>query len=382
MLRRPRKIRILLTGGGTGGHIYPLAAVAREMQKILIEKGYQPDIRYFGDPENFDLYLKSFDMRVTYIVSSKMRRYASILNFLDFFKFFVGLIQALWKIYWFMPHAAFSKGGPGALGVVKVCRFYAIPVVIHESDAVPGITTRLTARSAEIIEIAFGAAKKYLNSKADIRLVGNPVRAELEVIDSNPIIKADFGFNPKEPVVLFVGGSQGAEKINSFVLENLSILAKKFQIIHQVGQKNYADYRNESDFVLKAFDQTLKGRYFFAPYFEANLAKAYGAADIIVGRGGAGLIFEAAAAGKPTILVPLAESANDHQVHNAYEYERSGAAVVVEEENLLPSVIIGEIDRIFKNPAERERMAAAAKKFFIPNSARTIANDVLSLIFR
>ena len=118
-----KKLRILLTGGGTGGHIYPIIAVAQKLQEWAFTNGFQPDLRYYGQPGDYKEALTAAGIKVYRVASSKLRRYASILNFLDFFKFFFGFFQSLWKIYWFMPDVAFSKGGPGSLAVVLVARW-------------------------------------------------------------------------------------------------------------------------------------------------------------------------------------------------------------------------------------------------------------------
>ena len=125
----------------------------------------------------------------------------------------------------------------------------------------------------------------------------------------------------------------------------------------------------------------LKNRYFFTPYFEKDIGKAYGAADIVVGRGGASTIFEVAALGKPSILIPLPESANNHQVHDAYEYEQAGGGIVIEEQNLLPTLLINEIEKILKDQTLYQKMSETAKKFYMPDSARLIAQDIMNLIF-
>ncbi len=379
---RRKKIRILLTGGGTGGHIYPLVAVAQELKRIIVERGLDPDMRYFGDPGALKEYVVSYGIGITPIASSKLRRYSSLLNILDGFKFILGIFQGLWKIYWFMPDVIFSKGGPGALAVVKVARFYEIPLIVHESDAIPGLTNKISAKAARVVELALKSAEPYFKTKARIKTVGNPVRQEIELARRDPMLKADFGFNPEEPMVLILGGSQGAERINDFVLQYLDRLLQKFQIVHQVGPKNFMEYQKVCAFLMEKFDEKLKKRYVPLPYIGGDIAKAYGAADVVIGRAGAGLIFETAAMGLPSILVPLKDAANDHQTANAYEYERSGAAIVIEEENLLPNVVIGELERLLGNKAEMERMSASAKHFYHPGAARTIAEDILGVILK
>jgi len=370
-------VRVLLTGGGTGGHIYPLVAVAQKLRGI--------DIYYFGNPGLFRDYLRRNGIKIHKIASSKWRRYFSLYNFLDVFKFLWSIFQSLWKVFWVMPDAAFSKGGPGSLAIIFACRFYRIPLVIHESDAVSGWTNKISARRAKKIELAFEEAMgdfKNINAKAEIRVTGQPVRSELLIAGDSSRAKSSFGFTQSLPVLLIMGGSRGSEKINDFILNNFEALVSKFQVLHSVGLSNYSDYRNEFEFISKDINPSLLGRYYFVSYFEQNLASAYDAADLIISRAGAGAIFETAAKGKPSILIPLPNSANGHQDQNALIYTKAGAAVVVEEENLLINVFINEALKITTNSALMEKMSTAAKNFYKSDAADAIAEDILSLILR
>lgn len=373
-----KKIRVLLTGGGTGGHIYPLAAVAEALQKQIAGSGYEPDIRYFGDPKQYREVLENASVRVIHITPSKWRRYFDIQNFFDIFRFLMSVVQGLWKIFWFMPNVCFSKGGPGAFSVVAVCRFYTVPIVVHESDAIPGLTTKLSSKFAKLIELSFSEAAAYL-PKEKTHLVGNPVRSDLLNVSESKASKIEFGFDSNEPVVLFLCGSQGAEHINEFVLENIETLTSKFQVLHQIGSKNYTQYVQQYEFLSARFLDKTKARYKFFPFFTNNILSAYSSADVVISRAGAGVIFELAALGKPAILIPLPTSANNHQVQNAYQYERAGAAIVIEEENILPALLMSEVQGIISNQEKRSSMEAAGKKFFIADSANLIASDLLSV---
>lgn len=367
-------IRILLTGGGTGGHIYPLIAVAKKLPP-------DADVHYFGDPGYFAVYLEQAGIKIHKIAASKLRRYFSLLNFLDFFKFIWGFKQALWKVFWFMPDVAFSKGGPGALPVILVCRFYRIPIVIHESDAVPSLTTKISAKFAKKIELAFAQAREYfaaIKTKAEINVVGQPVREELLPTGDSAEAKKSLGLDPAKPAVLIIGGSQGAERINDFTLDNLNALLSKFQMIHAVGPGNQDEYKKEYDFLAKEMSPELTKGYVLAAYFDQNLKTVYDAADLIVSRAGAGAIFEIAAKGKPSILIPLPESANGHQEANAYAYSETGAAILLEEENLLETIFINEVIKILSDPALAAKMSEAAKKFYKADAADKIASDIIS----
>ena len=292
-----KETRILLTGGGTGGHIYPLITVALQLADYRL--------RYFGDPGQYKSELQEAGIEIASVSSSKFRRYFSLLNFLDIFKFAFGFIQSLCKIYWFMPDAAFSKGGPGALPVILACRFYLIPIVIHESDAVPGLTNKIAARYAKKVKLAFESARAYFNTRAEIETVGQPVREEFLKEETKTEAVKYFGLDAAKPVLLFLGGSQGSNRLNDFILSNLESLLNKFQIIHQVGEIKYQEYKNEYEFISKDWSPTLKKNYFFAPYLKENLPKAYDAADLAISRSGAGALFEDAAKKKNAVLIPF-----------------------------------------------------------------------------
>ena len=366
-------VRILLTGGGTGGHIYPLIAVSKKLQDYADRGGLEIDLRYFGKADYYAKELETNNIKAVYIAPSKLRRYFSLLNLVDIPKFFWSILQGLWKVFWFMPDAVFSKGGPGALAMILVCRFYRIPLLIHESDAIPGLTNRISARFAKKVDIAFEAAADYFQTKAELGVTGNPIREELLIPQDQAMAKRRWGFDPRKPVILVLGGSQGSERINNFISENLEDWLNKFQLLHQVGYGKYAEYQ-------KWMKQ--KSNYQFVPYFDSvkDLRDGFAAADIIVSRAGAGAIFEIAAMGKPSILIPLPEAANNHQNQNAYEYVKTGAAIIIEEENLLVNLAINEIEKILNNPALLIKMSTAAKNFYKPDAAEKIAKDIISVI--
>lgn len=403
-----KTLRVLLTGGGTGGHIFPLIAVAEELKTQSEKSNLKLDIRYFG-PLALEYYQEITNHGIKYnsVISSKLRRYWSFLNLLDGFKFLGSLFQVLWKIYWFMPEVIFSKGGPGSLAVVLAGKFYFIPVVIHESDSIPGLTSRLSSFFAKKIFLGFEGASQYFSAgggfppppgygragssggKSRIEVVGNPIRysfsEQIEAVRAAGVkgqieCKKSFSFNAQEPVVLFIGGSQGAERINNFVLENLIDLIKNFQVLHQVGSNNYDNYKKEYEFASKGWNNLMKSRYKFAGFLSSEqMVVALTAADIIVSRSGAGAIFEMAAFGKPAVLVPLLESANGHQQQNAVLYENAGAAVVVEQQNFFGSLVIKELRDLLLDKQRLQKMSLAASNFYKPKAAATIAQYLLNL---
>ncbi len=374
-----KKLRVLFTGGGTGGHIYPILAVAAKLREWAIRNGFQPDFRYYGEPGNYAGVLLAQDIKISRIVTSKLRRYFSLLNILDFFKFFIGIFQGLWKIYWFMPDAVFSKGGPGALSVVFASRFYLVPLAIHESDTIPGLTNKASARFASIVDVAFNSTIAYFGkTKAKVAAVGNPTRPEFLVSVPEDQAKKLLGFDPEKPVVLFLAGSQGSNRMNDFVIGNLEALLLKFQVIHSVGKEKFAEYKAQYDFITKNFSPVLTKSYVFSDYLD-DASRAMDAADLIVSRGGAGALFEIAAKGKPSIIVPFPEAAGDHQKSNAYAYAETGAAIVIEQENLLPSIFMTQAEKILGDAEIWRKMSGAARDFSTPEAATKVAANILSL---
>ncbi len=371
------KFRVLFTGGGTGGHIYPLVIVKQKLQEYCEEHNIQLDARYFGNANAFEPYLQNNGIKTAYIPSSKLRRYFSILNFFDFFKFFWGIITALFKLFWFMPDVVFSKGGPGALSVIYAARFYRIPLVVHESDAVAGLTSKTSAKHASYIDVTFEKAITDFPSRVPIRVTGGPVRDSIFIDEPKATSRLAMGLMDEKPVLLILGGSQGARSINYFVLENSEELLKHFEIIHQVGRTNYLDFKAEYEFMSRNHADELKARYRMHAYLDdREMATALNAADVVVSRAGS-QIAELAALGKPAVLIPLPESANDHQFENAYAYAKTGAAIVIEEENLLPGIFISQVNKLLNDPALLQRMSQAARTFYKADAAELIAKDVI-----
>ena len=347
MANKKDPIKILLTGGGSGGHIYPLLAVADQ----LIQLNKIVEISYIGPKTHLESLFRDRYIQVLSITSSKLRRYFNIANFWDIPKFIFSLFEALIKLYWLMPNIVFSKGGPGALAVVLAARFYFIPVIIHESDTIPGLTNRLSALLAKRIGITFPKTAIYF-PVAKTFITGNPVRSKfLTNLGDTRKAKEYFGFNVDLPLTLVLGGSQGSTRINSFIINNLASLLPLTQIYHQVGQANIQESEQIYQTVFKELDISLQPRYKLIGYFSgSNIAQALNAADLIISRAGSGTIAEIAIMGKPSILIPLAESANNHQTTNAYEYAKDGAAIVIEEPNLKINILLFQMKIALPGP--------------------------------
>lgn len=365
-----KKIRVLFAGGGTGGHIFPLAAIAQAVRKISPS---ETELFYLGPEHELNNEFEKLDVKIYKLTSSKIRRYFDLRNFLDIPKFFWSLVQALAKVYAIMPDVVLSKGGPGALPVVLAAAFYFVPVIIHDSDSVPGLANRVSGRFAKRILISFKKAARFFPT-SKIIFSGNPIRFELlEGWVEREKAKEVLGFNPKEPVVLVLGGSQGAQRINNVIFENLEAFCGVAQIYHQVGIGNFVEAQKNLP--------VSQPRYRNTANFDAQGMKyALNAADAVISRAGAGAIFEIAAFGKPSILIPLDGAANDHQKSNAYEYAENGSAIVIEEANFKINIVLVQIKKILENQALAQKMSEAAKNFAQVNAAEIIAKEIFLFV--
>ncbi len=377
-----KSLRILLTGGGSGGHVYPLLAVADALRKSAVEKNIPLELRYLGPLDEWSVALKDADVEMSSLVSGKIRRYFSLLNLLDIPKFFMGVIEAFIKVFWHMPDAIFSKGGSGALPVVFAGWFYRIPILIHESDAAPGLTNLASAPFASRIAVTFERAAHYFTARKTVA-VGTPLRAALlaDRVD-NVAAKRELGFETDRPLIFVEGGSQGSRRINEFLMVALKDIIGTAQVLHQTGAANYADISKLARAVLinVPLKAETESRYRAVAFLDAEqMAQALSAADLVVARAGSGNISEIAAFGKPSILIPLRESANDHQKTNAYAFAKTGAAAVIEEANLLPGIFVNQIKAILGNPQLMEKMSAASAAFGKRGAAEAIADELLRM---
>lgn len=370
-------MRIVFTGGGTGGHFYPNIAVI-EAVKSIAEKNklVDVDIIYMADSKYDEAALFEHQVKFVNISAGKIRRYSSASNILDLFKTAWGILTVLPKVFGNFPDVIFSKGGYAAFPVVFAARFFGIPLIIHESDSVPGKVSGWSGKFAQRIAIAFPSAAKYFPTEKTA-LVGVPLRKEF-LIGAREGARQFLGLEESTPVIFIIGGSQGAQSINDIVLESLEELVKKYQVIHQCGKNNLEDVRGRSAVILG--DSSGKSRYHLYDFLNKDAVRmSYSAADLVVSRAGGTSIFEIAISGRPSILIPLEGSAQDHQKGNAYDYAATGACDVLEQTNLTSHVLQSEINRLITDKARLDKMSKAAVAFARPDAAEKIAQEIIKL---
>lgn len=370
-------MKILLTGGGTGGHFYPLIAVAESINKIVKEEKLLPvQLYYMSDsPHDADMLLEN-NIEYINIFAGKLRRYFSLLNFFDLFKTFFGIIGATIKVFNIYPDVIFSKGAYSSFPVLFAARILKIPVVIHESDSAPGRTNLWAGKFAARIAVSYPEATKYFDP-SKVAVTGNPVRKNLQSLQSKDVCKKFFNLDEDIPVLLILGGSLGARIINEQVLEILSKLVEKYYVIHQTGKANIEEVVNTSDVILT--NDNFKNRYRTFDYLDdLNMTMSAGASDLVISRAGSA-IFEIAYWGIPSIIIPITNSNGNHQRQNAYNYARSGGAIVIEESNLSPNILLSEINRIIDDQSLREKMSKDAKSFIKSDASELIAKEIIKI---
>lgn len=343
--------RIILTGGGTAGHVTPNIALLPRLKELNY------DIHYIGSYHGIEKELiEQFDIPYHGISSGKLRRYFSLKNFTDPFRIVKGLAEADKLIKTLKPDVIFSKGGFVSVPVVMTGKRRHVPTIIHESDMTPGLANKLSIPSATKVCCNFPETLEHLPKDKAV-LTGSPIRQEL--LSGNKVAALDFcGFTSDKPVVLVIGGSLGSVAVNNAVRAILPELLKDFQLIHLCG-------KGKVDESLK----DLKG-YVQFEYVQNELKDMFALTDVIISRAGANAICEIAALRKPNLLIPLSASASrGDQILNARSFERQGFSIVIEEEELTNDKLLSSIRNLYDN---RETYIKAMGQSGQQNSIDTI----------
>ncbi len=370
-------MKILFTGGGTGGHFYPVIAVAEAINDLTRERKLLEPQLYYAAPEPYDRELLLAN-NITFVQTSagKVRRYFSILNFFDIFKTAWGIIRSLVRIFFLYPDVVFGTGGYASFPTLLAARLFRIPVVIYATDVEPSRVNMWAKKFAVKIAVSFPEAAKFFPAEKTA-FTGNPIR-KAALTPAREGAHEFLKLKPEVPIVLILGGSQGAEAINEAVLAALPQLLENYQVVHQTGAANIKEVTGRAHIVLGL--SPLSERY--KPFGYLNdlaLRMSAGAAALVVSRAGAGGIFEIAAWGLPSIIIPIPEPLSHDQTKNAFSYARAGAAVVIEQNNLTPRLLVSEIDRILSDQHALHKMKEAARAFGRPDASKAIANALLDI---
>ncbi|RGV96499.1 undecaprenyldiphospho-muramoylpentapeptide beta-N-acetylglucosaminyltransferase [Ruminococcus sp. AF14-10] len=347
--------RIILTGGGTAGHVTPNIALLPRLKEL----GY--DIQYIGSYNGIEKELiEPFGIPYHGISSGKLRRYFSMKNFSDPFRVLKGFGEANKLIRDLKPDVIFSKGGFVSVPVVLAGKKNKVPVVIHESDMTPGLANKLSLPSAAKVCCNFPETLEHLPADKAV-LTGSPIRQEL--LSGNKIAALDLcGFAADKPVILVIGGSLGSVVVNNAVRLALPELLEQFHVIHLCGKGK-----------LDASLNNVEG-YAQFEYIKSELRDIFALADVVISRAGANAICELLALRKPNLLIPLSANASrGDQILNARSFERQGFSVVIEEEELSKELLLESVRDLYAN---RDTYMSAMRKSTLQNSIETITNII------
>ena len=368
-------IKIVLVGGGTGGHFYPLIAIA----EALNGHSLAPKLFYVG-PEPYDTNaLVSTNIKFVSVPAGKRRKYRSIRNYIDAVVSLVGIFVALCKLYIMYPDVIMSKGGYTSIPVIIAGIFFRIPIIIHESDSKIGSANKMVLRFARAVIVSYDEVIPLIHHPR-VYQFGVPIRS-IFFQDQTPDALESFGIDERIPLILVLGGSQGAERINQLILDSLDELLPRYTIIHQTGIHNYTICVQSADKLIT--DPELRSRYHPIAFLDASqLNNAYHLAQLVVSRAGSNSIFEVALHGKPSIIIPIPEEISHDQRSNAYAYARTGACVVMEERNFSDNLLQVEIDRIINDAPLYKGMSNAARSFGKSDAAKNIASLIIEIAER
>lgn len=358
--------RLVIAGGGTGGHLFPGIAVARELKTrfesaevlfVIGRKRLESEILSPMEPE-----FKAISIDVEGIKGRGWKKGIPVI-----IKLPKSILQSASIIRQFSPSFVLGVGGYSAGPFCVAAKFMGIPTAIHEQNSYPGLTNRLLSKFVDRIFISFEESRPYFEKKRPI-LTGNPVRRELFLSQVNQPEKGD------EFTVLVVGGSQGAKAINEAFVEALIFLnssEKKVEVIHQTGKVDHS--RVVEEYRVRG----LKGDV--VPFIK-DMGSAYNRADIVVGRAGATTIFELAALGKPSILIPYPHATNNHQEINAGSLVRAGGAEMILQKDLNGEVMARALMKYMNNRPELTKMGEQARKISRTNAAEIIVDQIMEMV--
>jgi len=370
-------MRVLVSGGGTGGHIYPALAVAAHLQQK-----YQAEILYLGSDDGLETELApAAGFPLVTIKAGKLRRYISWKTVTGLARVPAGIVQAVGIVRRFRAQVAFTSGGYVAVPAALAARLNSVPLLMHQQDVPPNLSNRMIAPLASRISVAFADSVAYFPARKTVQL-GNPVRqAILDVRQTSPRqARSALGFDAALPLLLVTGGSQGARRLNQVVCKALPGLLAHCQVLHLSGRGLFNETGALSERELSGMDEGARQRYRLEPYLDAQMPLAMQASDLVVCRAGAATLSELAVLGKPSILVPLPPAiGGSPQEENAAMFARKQAAEVIRNDDLQPQVLVERVVSVMSSKILQETMANAALALARPQAAQEIAAAVIQI---
>lgn len=370
-------MRILLSGGGTGGHAVPIIALVSEIRSYF--KDGKVDLLWIGSKYGPEKKLaEENNIPFMEISSGKLRRYWSFKNISDFFRIAVGFFQAFFIIRKFKPDVMFGKGGYVSVPAVLASRFLSVPSMIHESDYNLGLANKILLPYVDKAAVTFQETLDFLGKYKDKGVVtGNPIRSDILKGDKERAYDK-LNLDRDKPVILVMGGSQGAVKINEAVAGSLPGLLDKYQVIHLCGDKNYEDLKNETSKIAGE----MEGYKLYPSLYGDQLADVLACADLIISRAGLNTLFEIALLGKPSIIIPYPYAAGNHQEKNAKYFEKEGAIALIGEDDLNSELLARKINELFESPDKLKGLGGNNLKIgrrLNENASQKILKELLAI---
>ncbi len=357
-------IRLIISGGGTGGHIYPALAIGMQIKKQVQDV----DLLFVGAKGKMEMEKvpkAGFPIKGLWI--SGFQRSLSLKNLLFPLKLMVSLIQAYSMIKQFKPNLVVGTGGFASGPMLQMAQWLKIPSVIQEQNSYPGVTNKVLSKKADLICVAFEGMEHYFPPKK-IRITGNPIRATISETLAATQAKAFFELNPNKQTLAIIGGSLGARRINELIASQLDFIQSlDLQLLWQCGELYYDQYKS------------LANEGVVIQPFVYEMQQFYAASDFIISRAGAGSLSELSCVAKPLVLIPSPNVTANHQYHNAHALEKKGAAYVIEEKNLKGS-FEAVLQELVTDEEVQQRMKKALQALAKPDAAESIVNHMLTLV--
>ena len=370
-------MRVLVSGGGTGGHIYPALAIATSLRTK-----YNAEILFLGSDDGLERELvPAAGFRLATVKAGKLRRYVSPKTITGVMRVPLGMIQAISIVRKFRPDVAFTSGGYVAVPAALASRMNGVPLLMHQQDVPPNLSNRLAAPLATRISVAFAGSLPYFPARKTL-LLGNPVRQiMLDVRETPPqAARTELGLDAGLPLLLVTGGSQGARHLNQAVCQALPGLLAHCQVLQISGKELYHETRVQADSLLAGQDEALRRRYRLVAYLNQEMPLALQAADLVLCRSGASTLTELALLGKPGVLVPLSPSVGGPaQQENAAMFERKQAASVIADDDFEPGILVERVLSIFASKAQIATMSQAARTFAKPDATQDITEELVRI---
>jgi UDP-N-acetylglucosamine--N-acetylmuramyl-(pentapeptide) pyrophosphoryl-undecaprenol N-acetylglucosamine transferase len=381
---RLHKLRMIVTGGGTGGHTYPALTTVTTLQARLRETGTEPELLWVGVADGLEAQIATRnDIPFKALITGKLRRSTNprdlLRNLVDAFRIPLGVLQAAITVARTKPAVALSTGGYVSVPIGLAAWLFRVPYLLHEQTLSIGLANRILARVATRILLSHDASLDHLPARARTRAVvtGNPIRPAVLQGDRAKGLAA-YGLDPAVPLVLVTGGATGAQQVNRMTSGALPDLLQYCQVVHQCGNHGHAEMTQ----VAAALPPHLAHRYRVVDFIHDEMPDLLAAADIVVARSGAGTVAELTALGKTCILVPYPHAAGDEQRITARHLAAQGAAVMLDGTEATPDALRNEVLALLADPTRRATMARAAATHGRPDAADRVVSEILAIVAR